>query len=347
MTTPRAFGTCDGVPIQEVTLATADAEAKIISYGAVVRDLKVRRADGTMQRVVLGLESIEDYINHAPHFGAVAGRFANRIRDGKFSLDGQEHQLIRNQDGRHMLHGGGPKGFGKQPWMLVHHTATTATLVHASPDGTNGFPGWLQLTCRYTLTGKTLRMELFAHTDKPTIVNFCQHSYFNLDGSADILDHTLTVRANVYLPADADLIVNGELRAVAGSAFDFRLARPVRNPAADGRHIWCDYSFMLRRDRTEASVADGLRLGHAATLASAKSGVSLECWTTEPILHVYDGFKLDVPVKGLDGATYKANAGLCLEPQHAPDSPNLPHFPTTVLRPGDLYRQVTEYRFAA
>lgn len=342
----RAFGLCDGVTIHEVTLATSDAEAKIISYGAVVRDLSIRRADGQMQRVVLGLKTIDDYIQHAPHFGAVAGRFANRIRDGRFVLDGKDHQLIRNQDGRHMLHGGGPTGFGKRPWTIVHHSATSVTLVHTSPDGTNGFPGTLQLTCRYTLVGKTLRMELFAHTDQPTIINFCQHSYFNLDGGADILDHALAVRANLYLPADADLIVNGELRAVAGSPFDYRVARPVRNPGPDGRHIWCDYSFMLRRDRTEASIADGLRLGHAATLTSMVSGLSLACWTTEPILHVYDGFKVNVAVPGLDGASYKANAGLCLEAQHAPDSPNLPHFPSTVLRPGDLYRQVTEYRFS-
>lgn len=341
----RHFGNCDGSPIHEVTLSTADAEASIISYGAVIRDLKIRRADGVMQRVVLGLETIEDYILHAPHFGAVAGRYANRINAGRFSLDGVAHQLVLNQDGRHHLHGGGPRGFGKQPWVIVHHTTTSATLVHTSPDGTNGFPGTLQLTCRYTLVGKTLRMELFAHTDKATIVNFCQHSYFNLDGSADILDHTLAVRANLYLPANADLIVNGELRAVSGSPFDYRVPRPVRNPGADGRHIWCDYSFMLRSERTEPSVADGLRLAHAATLASTKNGLSLACWTTEPVLHVYDGFKVNVPVPGLDGAIYRANAGLCLEAQHAPDSPNLPHFPTTTLRPDDLYRQVTEYRF--
>jgi aldose 1-epimerase len=341
----RHFGTCNGLAIHEVTLTTADAEARIIEYGAVIRDLKVRRLDGTMQRVVLGLDTVDDYIAHAPHFGAVAGRFANRIRHGRFTLDGKAYQLALNQDGRHHLHGGGPTGFGKQPWRLVHHTATTATLVHTSPDGTNGFPGTLQLTCRYTLTGKTLRMELFAHTDQATIVNFCQHSYFNLDGSADILDHTLAVRANLYLPADADLIVNGALEPVNGTPFDYRVARAVRNPGADGRHIWCDYSFMLRGDRTEPSVADGLRLAHAATLASSRSGLALECWTTEPVLHVYDGFKVNVPVPGLDGARYAANAGLCLEAQHAPDSPNLPHFPSTVLRPGDLYRQVTEYRF--
>lgn len=342
----RHFGTCDGIAIHEVTLTTADAEATILEYGAVIRDLKIRRADKGFQRVVLGLDTIEDYIAHAPHFGAVAGRFANRIRGGKFTLDGVTHQLLLNQDGKHHLHGGGPTGFGKQPWRFVHHTATSATLVHVSPDGTNGFPGTLVVTCRYTLTGKTLRMELSAHTDRATIVNFCQHSYFNLDGSPDILDHTLAVRANLYLPADADLIINGTLAPVSGSPFDYRIARAVRNPGPDGRHIWCDYSFMLRGDRTEPSGAEGLRLAHAATLASAKSGLSLECWTTEPVLHVYDGFKVNVPVPGLDGARYGANAGLCLEAQHAPDSPNLPHLPTTTLRPGALYRQVTEYRFA-
>jgi aldose 1-epimerase len=341
----RHFGQLDGREIREVTLATDQAEANIIEYGAVVRDLAVRKADGTMQRVVLGLNSVEDYVQHAPHFGAIAGRYANRIRGGRFVLDGVAHQLVLNQDGKHHLHGGGPVGFGKLPWTMVHHDQASVTLVHVSPDGTNGYPGTAQVTCRYTLTGKTLRIELWGTTDKPTIMNLCHHSYFNLDGGTDILDHMLAVRANVMTPTDADLIPNGELKAVAETAFDFRVARPVRLTAPDGKRHLYDHNFMLRREKTEPSVADGLRLAHAATLASKSSGVALECWTTEPCLHVYDGFKLDLPVPGLGGTRYRANAGLCLEPQHAPDSPNLPHFPSTVLRPGELYRQVTEYRF--
>jgi aldose 1-epimerase len=344
--TMRVFGRLVDREIRAVRLATPDAEAEVLEFGAVVRDLKVRRRDGAMQRVVLGLNSIEDYVEHAPHFGAIAGRYANRIRHGRFRLDGIDYQLRLNQDGRHHLHGGGPAGFGKQPWTMVDHDATSVTLVHVSPDGTNGYPGTLQVTCRYQLVDRTLRLTLTAATDKATIINLCHHSYFNLDGGADILDHNLEVRANVMTPADADLIPNGELQAVAGTPFDFRVARPVRLTAADGQRHWYDHNFMLRADVSEPSVATGLQIARAATLASAKSGLELQCWTTEPCLHVYDGFKVAVPVAGLDGARYGANAGLCLEPQHAPDSPNLPHFPSTTLRPGHLYRQVTEYRFA-
>jgi aldose 1-epimerase len=340
-----SFGTLDGRDIREVTLATPEAQAKIIEYGAIVRDMSVRRADGTMQRVVLGLNTIEDYVQHAPHFGAIAGRYANRIRGGRFTLDGETHQLLLNQDGRHHLHGGGPKGFGKQPWTLVHHDATSATLMHISPDGTNGYPGTAHITCRYTLAGKTLRIELWATTDKATPVNLCHHSYFNLDGGGDVLDHTLMVRANVMTPVDADLIPDGSLAPIGGTPFDFRVARPVRLLGKDGARVWYDHNFVLRRDRTEPSVAGGLDVAHAATFASMRSGMKLDVWTTEPALQVYDGFKLALSVPGLDGARYGANAGLCLEPQHVPDSPNLPHFPSTILRPGELYRQVTEYRF--
>lgn len=342
----RQFGTFDGRDVREVTLETPDAKAKILELGAIVRDLEVRTARGALQRVVLGLDTVEDYIQHSPNFGAIAGRYANRIRHGRFTLDGTEHQLVLNQDGRHHLHGGGPKGFGKQPWTLVAHSPASATLVHVSPDGTSGYSGMVEATCRYTLAGKTLRVELWAISDKPTPLNLCHHSYFNLDGSPDILDHTLLVAADLMTPVDADLLPDGSLVPVADTPLDFRVARPVRRLGADGKRIWYDHNFMLRRERTEPSVADGLAVAHAATFASPRSGLALDVWTTEPAIQVYDGFKVSVPVAGHNGARYGANAGLCLEPQHVPDSPNLPHFPSTILRPGQVYRQVTEYRFA-
>jgi aldose 1-epimerase len=344
----RVFGAMEGREIREVTLRIADAEARILEFGAVVRDLKVRRPDGAMQRVVLGLNSVEEYIAHSPYFGAIAGRFANRIAHGQFTLDGCAYQLVLNQDGRHTLHGGGPTGIGKRPWTVVHHETATVTLVHVSTDGTNGFPGTLQVTCRYTLAPPaTLRVELWATTDAPTIVNLCHHSYFNLNCGADILDHTLTVHGDQITMVNSDLIPSGVLADVAGGDFDFRNARPVRRIAADGTRVWYDHNYMLRRDRTARSVANGLDVAHAATFASPISGVSLDVWTTEPALQVYDGFKVNVTATGLDGARYGANAGLCLEPQHVPNSPNLPQFPSTVLRPDGLYRQVTEYRFGA
>lgn len=341
----RIFGVIDGQPVQDITLRNkAGATAKVLSWGAALRDLMMPRAGGGFQRVVLGLNSLEDYIAHSPHFGAIAGRYANRIAHGKFSIDGLPYQLPLNQEGKHSLHGGG-KGFGKKPWVLLVADGSSCTLGLISPDGDAGYPGTLNVTCRYMLTeANALRVELAAFSDKPTILNLCHHSYFNLDGGASILDHSLAVRANVMTPVDGDLIPDGSLAPVSGTPFDFRKPRPIRLAGPDGQRFWYDHNFVLRRERREADVS-GLEIAHAATLASAKSGLSMEVWTSEPCLQVYDGFKVNVPVAGLDGARYGANAGICLEPQHAPDSPNLPHLPSTVLRPGELYRQVTEYRF--
>ena len=340
------FGTlADGTPIREVTLrSAAGAEMKVMEWGAVVRDLVVPGPAGP-QRVVLGFADLDSYLKHSPHFGAIAGRFANRIGGGRFVLDGKVIQLPLNQDGRHSLHGGG-NGFGKRPWTILGHDAASVTLGLVSPDGDHGYPGALTVTCRYTLAEPaTLRVELSATTDAPTIVNLAQHSYFNLDGTADILDHELEVRANLITPVDGDLIPDGSLAYVTGTPFDFRRSRPIRLTNADGTRHWYDHNFMLRRDRCEASAAGGPEIAHAATLRSAKSGLGMEVWTSEPALQVYDGFKTNTPVAGLDGKLYGPSAGLCLEAQHVPDSPNLPHFPTTVLRPGSVNRQVTEYRF--
>jgi len=335
----------DGHPIREVTIrSAAGASATIMEWGAVVRDMSVPVA-GSPQRVVLGFSRLEDYLRHSPHFGAIAGRFANRIEGGRFTLDGRQHQLRLNQEGRHSLHGGGD-GFGKRPWTILHHDAASVTLVLVSPDGDHGYPGALTVLCRYTLAEPaTLRVELTATTDAPTIVNLCHHSYFNLDGSPDILDHELELRANLMTPVDADLIPSGEVASVAGTPFDFRKPRPLRHLNQDGSRHWYDHNFILRRDRREASCMPGLEVAHAATLLSPRNGLAMQVWTTEPAIQLYDGHKTGTPVPGLGGERYGSAAGLCLEPQHVPDSPNLPHFPSTVLRPGEVYRQVTEYRF--
>ncbi len=303
------------------------------------------RPDGGLQRVVLGLPDLADYPTHSPHMGAIAGRYANRIGHGRFTLDGATYQLPLNQDGRHSLHGGG-HGFGKRPWTLVHHDESSATLALVSPDGDAGYPGTLRCWCRYSLVGDaTLRIELSATTDASTIVNLAHHSYFRLDDSQDILDHTLEVRANLMTPVDADSIPDGALVPVAGTPFDFRRTRPIRFIEADGSRFRYDHNYILRRDRREPSVAEGLELAHAATLRSERSGLAMQLWTTEPALQVYDGWKLNTAVAGLDGRPYGPSAGIALESQHAPDSPNLPHLPSTVLRPGEVYRQVSEYRF--
>jgi aldose 1-epimerase len=254
------------------------------------------------------------------------------------------HQLSLN-DGRNSLHGG-TRGFSSRPWQLAWADGSSAAFTLLSPDGDEGYPGNLTVSCIYRLVGSTLRVELTAATDADTPVNLCQHSYFNLDGSPSILDHTLQLAADFYTPTDAELIPTGEVRAVAGTPYDFREPRPVRFDEA-GRPFRYDINFVLRRDRLAESRAEGPALVYAGTFASPRSGVSMEVWSTEPGLQFYDGWMTDVPVSGLHGHPYGAYAGVCLEPQHFPDSPNRPHFPSVVLRPGSVYRQITEYRFAA
>jgi aldose 1-epimerase len=331
----RIFGHVDGAPVMEVEIASkAGAQAKILSWGAVLRDLVVPTSSGP-QRVTLGLNSIEDYVAHSPSFGAVPGRFANRIANGRFTLDGATYELARKPGDKHTLHGG-PKGFGKRVWKLGEHTGAAVTLTLQSPDGDAGFPGNLTAVCVYRLLEPaTLRVELTATSDRPTVVNLTQHAYFNLDGSPDALDHELQLDSDFYTPGDADLIPTGEIRAVAGTPFDFRKARTIRNPAGQTY----DTNFVAALERGP----DGL--ARIATLRSLKNGLKLELHSTEPGVQVYDAAKLNCPVPGLDGARYGAHAGLCLEPQAFPDSPNRRHFTDCVLRPESEYRHVSEFRF--
>jgi aldose 1-epimerase len=234
------------------------------------------------------------------------------------------------------LHGG-PNGFGHRLWTLVASDAASASLSLSSPDGDAGFPGALTATCVYRmLEPATLRVELSAVSDRPTIVNLTQHSYFNLDGSPDILDHEVTLFADFYTPGDADLIPTGEIRAVAGTPYDFRSARPVRHPSA----VAYDTNFVASRQPGP----DGL--APVALVRSPINGLSLALFSTEPGVQFYDAAKLDCPAPGLDGARYGAHAGLCLEPQAFPDSPNRRHFTDCVLRPGEEYQHVSEFRFS-
>jgi aldose 1-epimerase len=337
MTSIRSFGSFEGTDIPEVTIRTeAGAEARIIGWGAALRDLVVPTKKGGRQRVVLGFERFEDYLAHSPYFGANPGRFANRIAQGRFSLDGITHETDRNEGGKQTLHGGS-RGFGKRPWSVVTSDARSVTLAIVSDDGEMGFPGRLVATCTYTLTEpSTLQLAFTATTTKPTPVSLAHHSYFNLDGSPDILDHHLLIAADFYTPTDDDLIPTGEIGAVAGTPFDFRADRPIRFDTASGAFPY-DVNFVLRSAH---------ELGHAATAWSPKSGVIMEAWTTEPGLQLYSGGKLNTPVAGLDGQPYGKHAGFCLEAQRFPDAPNKPHFPSAILRSGEVYRQTTEYRFS-
>lgn len=283
---------------------------------------------------MLGYERFEHYVEHSPYFGAIAGRVANRIAGGQFSIDGVTHKVPVNESGV-ALHGG-PAGLGRRPWSIVDHDRRSVTLAIVSEDGDMGFPGRLTVLCTYRLLEPaTLQVSLSATTDKTTPVNLAHHSYFNLDGSADILDHAMRLEAEFYTPLDGALIPTGEIRSVAGTPYDFRTERPIRFEAPEGPFRY-DINFVLPSRGT---------LRHGATVRSPKNGLVLETWTTELGLQFYDAAKLNSPVPGLGGAAYGRNAGFCLEAQIFPDAVNRAHFPNSLLRPSEVYRQLTDYRF--
>ena len=332
----HSFGQHDGAPVFEATIASkAGATAKILTWGAALRDLVVPHGQGK-QRVVLGLNSIEDYVAHSPYFGAVPGRFANRIANGRFTLDGVVHNLARKSGEKHTLHGG-PQGFGRRAWKLGPVDASSATLELESADGDQGFPGALHATCVYRLLEPaTLRIEFSATATRPTIVNLTHHSYFNLDGSSDVRDHEVAILGDFYTPSDEDLIPTGEIRTVAGTPFDFRQPRSIRNPSGQL------YDVNIVAARTP----DATGLAPIARVRSPLNGLTMELHSSEPGVQFYDAAKVNCPAAGLDGARYGAHAGLCLEPQRFPDSPNRRHFTPCRLDPGETYRHVSEFRFA-
>ncbi|MDF2687885.1 MAG: galactose mutarotase [Microvirga sp.] len=331
------FGSLNGQDVLQVSLTGPDGmEIKVLTWGAVVRDLVVPSAAG-QQRVVLGLNSAEDYVAHSPYFGAIVGRHANRIGGACFTLNGQTYRLDTNE-GRNQLHGG-TMGFGTRLWSIIDHTATSVILSLVSEDGDMGYPGRLMATCTYTLLPSCgLRIVLEATCDQPTPVNLTTHGYFNLDGSADILAHHLMIAADYTTPTRPDLIPTGEIRRVANTGYDFTTLRPIGAAEFTQERILYDINYVLHGPYGE--------LRHAATLASMKSGVSMELWTTEPGVQFYDGHLMDIPVEGLGGVMYGRHGGLCLEPQRFPDSPNKAHFPSSLVMPGQVSRQVSELRFA-
>ena len=332
----RVFGTTDREDVSEITLSLDNGTvANILTWGALVRELNVPCSSG-LQSVVLGLNSIEDYINHSPSFGVIPGRFANRIGSATFELDGKTHHLTPNKGSIHCLHGG-PNGYGKRNWSLGNLTKTSVTLHLDSPDGDAGFPGHAQITCIYNLLPpSTLRVDLYATSDAPTPMNLTHHSYFNLDGSADARDHEVQLFANFYTPTDADLIPTGEVRAVAGTPYDFTTMRPVRN----AHEQVFDTNFVV------SSFPDTPKgLVHMANMRSNTSKLTMEVHSSEQGVQFYDGAKVSCPVPGLGGTTYGAHAGLCFEPQNFPDAPNKRHFPNSILRKGEIYQHAIEYRF--
>lgn len=330
------FGTTEeGEAIHRFEIAGGGLTAQILTWGAVIQDL---RLDGHLPPLVLGFDAFADYPAHSPYFGAIAGRYANRIRNGRFTIDGQRYQADTNFLGKHLLHGGS-RGTGKRIWQVGERGGDFINLRQTEPAGWMGFPGALDISCSYRLKqGGTLAVALSATCDAPTVCNLTQHSYFNLDdgGSSDILDHRLMLNASAYLPVDGEMIPTGLVQPVEGTWFDFTRARPIRMEA-EGSQVAYDHNFCLAAARGP--------LRHAAWAQGAASGVEMEVWTTEPGIQFYAGHKVARQRTGLGGRPYGAHAGFCLEPQVWPDAPNHPYFPQAILRPGETYRQLTEYRF--
>jgi aldose 1-epimerase len=322
--------------VEEFTLRSpGGAIARVMTWGAVVRDLQIPLREGTMQRVVLGFEAFDDYPRHSPYFGAVCGRVANRIAGAQFDLDGRRITLASNE-GRHSLHGG-PEAMSHRPWTVLDHGSDRLLLGIFDPDGTNGFPGNLTVTCHYQLAGEAdLICDLDAFCDAPTPVNLAQHNYYNLDGAADIGACRMQVFADFHTPNDAELIPTGEIRSVDGSPYDFRTFKPIA-AMQDGQRALLDGNFVLR--------SGGGELAHAATVISDRNGLMLEVHTDQPGLQLYDAHKLVCPVPGLGGQTLAPFSGFCLEPQKFPDGVHRPHFPQTMLKPGETYRQRNIFRF--
>jgi aldose 1-epimerase len=332
--TDRSFGhLADGTEIRAIDIAHGGLRATILTYGAVVQDL---RLDGVPHPLVLGFDSIEGYLRNPSYFGAVAGRFANRIGKGRFTLDGATWQLSTN-DGDNHLHGGAD-GFGTRAWKLVGSTPSSVTLGIVGEDGENGYPGRVEVELTYSLEAPaTLRTSLRATTDKATIVNLAQHSYFNLDGTGTIRDHELTIPAETYLPVDAGKIPTGAFAPVAGTLFDFRAGRRI-GEGFDGVVDLYDHNLVVERTKTG-------EIHPLARLVSAKSGVFLDVTSTEPGVQFYGGQMIGCTDAGINGEVYGPNAGLCLEAQLFPDAPNHADFPSALLRPGEVYRQETLFTF--
>ena len=336
----------NGETVTQFTLSNTNGlVAKIIDFGGIITELHTPDRDGRLADVVLGFDQLEPYLADSPYFGALIGRYGNRIAKGRFTLDGQEFSLPINNGNNH-LHGGAP-GFDKRKWDAIVDE-DSLQLVYRSLDGEQGYPGNLDATVIYTLTDDNeLIVRFHAVTDKATPVNLTQHSYFNLAGlkpaPADILGHVLSIDADKFVPIDAESIPLGDLAPVEGTPFDFRSARPIgeriEQPEEQLRHgLGYDHCFALNKP-------DGRATTRAARVVEPVSGRVLELFTEEPGVQFYSGNFLDGSLLG-KGHRYQHRSGFCLEPQHFPDSPNQPQFPNTILRPGQVYQTESRFRFS-
>jgi len=347
--TKAPFGTADGQSVDLYTLRNVHGvEAKITNYGGILVSLKVPDRNGKFDDVVLGFNDLDTYLKGHPYFGALIGRYGNRIAKGRFTLNGVEYKLAVNND-ENTLHGG-VKGFDKVVWTgkeMKTKAGPAVVLTYLSKDGEEGYPGNLNVRVVYTLTNNSeLKIEYSATTDKDTVTNLTHHSYFNLagEGNGDILSHLVTINGNRFLPTDAGSIPTGELRKVAGTPFDFLTAHAI------GERINQDEEQLkLGNGYDHTWIINGrpgtLRL--AASAYESTSGRTMQVWTTEPGVQFYTGNFLDGTLTGKSGKIYQRRFGFCFETQHYPDSPNHPAFPTTTLKKGATYRSTTIYRFGS
>ncbi|HEY4367665.1 MAG TPA: aldose epimerase family protein [Steroidobacteraceae bacterium] len=351
--THKTFGTLpDGTNVELFTLTNqSGASVQITNYGGIVTAIRVPDRNGKLDDVVLGYDSLAGYVKNPTYFGALIGRYANRIGKAQFTLDGKTYKLAANNDGN-TLHGG-LKGFDKAVWQADPFEklgATGVTLTYTSPDGEEGFPGTLTTHATYTFTDSNeLSIQYTATTDRPTVLNLTNHSYFNLagEGSGDVLDHLLTINAQRYTPVDATLIPLGKLADVANTPLDFRSSTAIgaRIDADDPQlklGVGYDHNFVVTH---QAGSSPGSDLALAARVEDPKTGRVLEVRTTEPGVQLYTANHLDGSVVGKAGHAYGKRNAFCLETQHYPDSPNQPSFPTTVLRPGEEFHSQTVYAF--
>ena len=340
---------------------------RVTNYGAIITSIRHPNANGDTVDVALGYDSVEKYINAVdkPYFGAIVGRYGNRIAGATFELDGETYELLANNGPNH-LHGGGV-GFDKVVWEVAEYDAKKATILlsYTAKDGEEGYPGNLTVRVRYTLEdGRDtdggirgvgeLRIDYEAETDAPTPVNVTQHTYFNLagEGSGSILDHEAMIAASRYTPVDETLIPTGEFAPVEGTPFDFRQSKPIgRDIGADDEQLsyggGYDHNWVLDKPQDVTNQGAGDKPHLAARVREPKSGRVLEVYTTEPGVQFYVGNFLDGRLTGKSGRPYEYRGGFCLETQHFPDSPNQPGFPSTILRPGETLRSQTVFRFGA
>lgn len=339
----------DGTKVYRWSLENGGTRMKVLSYGGVVQSLEIPDRRGRYANVSLGFDNLDDYVARSPHFGALIGRYGNRIAKGRFTLDGKEYQLSVN-DGENSLHGGA-LGFDYRVWDVEPFTEGSdvgLVLHYTSVDGEMGYPGTLKAKVTYTLTRSgDWRIDYEATTDKATVVNLTSHVYWNLagEGSGTIEDHELSIAASRFTPTDAGLIPTGELAKVSGTPFDFRRAKPIGRDIRDAHPQLVtakgfDHNWVLDKGITD-------RPEHIATLRDRASGRTLRIATDQPGLQFYSGNFLDGTLTGTGGSLYRQGDALCLETQHFPDSPNQPSFPSTVLRPGETYRTSTVHSFGA